>query len=125
MIMAKYRNDLNQLAKRIVETATGEQLSSEERRWNMNAYLISYDLKQPEQDYDKIIKAIETLDKDLYNVLDSAYIIKHDSSAYEICNFLKNHINDNDRIFVCHIDENYDGCMPIAPKLLIKAKIEL
>lgn len=71
-------------------------------------YLISYDLNAPEQDYPKIIKAIETYDS-CCRVLKSQWLIFSNHSAERIFNHLSRFIDEDDELFVCEVNANCAG----------------
>ena len=71
-------------------------------------YLISYDLNLPEQDYPRIIKAIETYEPNCH-ILKSQWLIWSNHSAEQIFNHLCRFIDDNDELFVCEVSRNCEG----------------
>ena len=71
-------------------------------------YLVSYDLNQPNQDYPKIVKAIETYEKS-FRVLKSQWFIYSNKTAEDIFNHLKRFIDEDDELFVCEVTRNCSG----------------
>ncbi|MBQ6976344.1 MAG: hypothetical protein IJQ16_07310 [Selenomonadaceae bacterium] len=71
-------------------------------------YLVSYDLNAPEQDYPKIIKAIETYDLHC-RILKSQWLIFSNRSAEQIFNHLSRFIDEDDELFVCEVTRNCCG----------------
>jgi hypothetical protein len=65
---------------------------------NMSAYLISYDLDKPGQDYTDLINAIKKLGD--YKVLFSEWIVKTNYSAEQIHDYLRKFMDGNDRLLV-------------------------
>ena len=69
----------------------------------MHAYLISYDLSSPGQDYASLIDAIKALSKTWWHHLDSTWIIRHPGPATEIRDALSPHIDSNDELLVVQL----------------------
>jgi hypothetical protein len=65
----------------------------------MACYLISYDLRQPERDYDDLIKAIKAY-KTWAHITESLWAVVTTSSARNIRDNLFNHIDADDRLIV-------------------------
>lgn len=63
----------------------------------MAVFLISYDLNNPEQDYNKLFQAIKIYGKWSHR-LDSTWIIETSSSLKTVADDLVNHIDKNDKI---------------------------
>lgn len=78
------------------------------------AYLITYDLNEPGQDYQELYDAIETLDSNALRIADSVWVIDHSGSAKEIRNFLRQSIDDDDRliVFQCGKEAAWSGLTP-------------
>lgn len=65
------------------------------------AYLITYDLCKPGQNYEGLIKAIKN-----YNccrIAESAWVITGANSSVEIRDYLKTKIDKNDKLFVARL----------------------
>ena len=62
------------------------------------AYIITYDLYKPGQNYDELIKAIKTY----YwcKIAESAWVVTTTKSSSEIRDHLKSKIDKNDKLFV-------------------------
>ena len=71
-------------------------------------YLVSYDLNAPEQDYPKIVRAIEAYENS-FRVLNSQWFIFSSKTAEEIFNHLKRFIDEDDELFVCEVTRNCFG----------------
>ena len=71
-------------------------------------YLVSYDLNKPEQDYPKIIKAIETYEFHC-RVLQSQWLIRSEKTAEELLAHLSKFIDEDDELFVCEVNKNCAG----------------
>lgn len=67
-------------------------------------YLINYDLKNPGQKYDDLIKAIKAFGA-WAKISSSCWAIKTNQSAVQIRDNLKLHIDKNDILFVCDFDD--------------------
>ncbi len=61
--------------------------------------LISYDLNRPGQDYETLIKAIKALGG-WWHHLDSTWIVKTTSTAVQVRDTLRRHIDANDELLV-------------------------
>jgi hypothetical protein len=68
----------------------------------MKTYFIGYDLKNPGQNYTDLIEAIKKLGS-YWHCLDSTWLIKSNSTAIEIRDYLIKHIDKNDKILVAQI----------------------
>ena len=77
----------------------------------MKVFLISYDLKKPGRNYDDLYKKIKSFGK-WYHCLESVWIIKTSSTLQKVSDELVNQIDDNDRLLVVEIKNNYSGWMP-------------
>ena len=69
----------------------------------MKSYMIGYDLMSPGQDYQRLFDAIKAVGKGWWHCLDSTWIVKSDNTAEEIRDYLKPHIDSNDRLLVAHL----------------------
>jgi hypothetical protein len=65
----------------------------------MRTYLIGYDLNKQGQDYKTLIDEIKKLGT-WWHCLDSTWIIKSDSTAEAIRDYLKQYIDSNDELLV-------------------------
>lgn len=74
-----------------------------------HAYLISYDLNKPGQDYESLYKAIKGCSSYWTHVLDSVWIIKSSLSADVIRDRILAVIDKNDSILVIQVTNNYSG----------------
>ncbi|WP_192822778.1 SinR family protein [Rufibacter sp. LB8] len=72
----------------------------------MKTYLIGYDLRKTGQDYQNLYDAIKALSGTWWHCLDSTWIIKSNSSAFNICEYLKAHIDNNDKLLVTQIADD-------------------
>jgi hypothetical protein len=117
MVLKKQKKgpmDLSQWARHLVEQTTGERF--------MKFYLISYDLKGYERNYDAIRKAIEGIDSDYHQIVESAYMVRHNGPAEDVFALIKESVKGPDNVFVSHIDNDFCG-HPRAFNLLLKAKM--
>lgn len=73
-------------------------------------YLITYDLNEPGQNYDKIIQAIKDVSVCSYSYWKSSYLIKsHLKTANEVFSKIKPYLDVNDRAFVAEVNNNKQG----------------
>ena len=75
------------------------------------AYTINYDLKAPNRDYEGLYEAIKASPK-WWHYLESTWIIATDESVKQVSARLKPHIDDNDRLLVIEVRENFQGWLP-------------
>ena len=68
----------------------------------MKSYLIGYDLNKSGQDYSSLIEQIKKLGT-WWHCLDSTWVIKTNSSAQQIRDFLRKYIDSNDELLVVHL----------------------
>lgn len=78
----------------------------------MSIFLIGYDLNKPrgEQDYPKLIDAIEALSGTWWHNLDSTWLVKTDSTAVAIRDSLAEHLDDGDELLVLLLDLDQWAC---------------
>lgn len=67
-------------------------------------YLINYDLKNPGQNYDDLIKAIKGYGS-WAKIARSCWAIKSTKTAVQIREDLKQHIDSSDVLFVCKFED--------------------
>ncbi|MBT4162855.1 MAG: CRISPR-associated endonuclease Cas2 [Gammaproteobacteria bacterium] len=65
----------------------------------MTAYIISYDLSQPGQNYEKVLKAIKSYGN-WARLGGSAYIVISQASAVDVRDHISRELDSNDKIFV-------------------------
>lgn len=65
----------------------------------MNCYIISYDLRQPNRNYDELIARIQSQGK-WGKILESLWIINTNKSAIDLWNDLWSTMDENDWLFV-------------------------
>ncbi len=68
----------------------------------MKTYLISYDLKIPGRDYQRLYDAIKSYGT-WAKINNSTWIVKTNDSAKDIRDYLVKHIDYNDSLFVINI----------------------
>ena len=66
--------------------------------------LISYDLKIIGQDYSSLYSAINRLGE-CCHILDSTWVVKTNFNVNEVSSYLRQAIDENDRLFVVDISE--------------------
>lgn len=67
-------------------------------------YLITYDLHAPVQNYEPLIKAIKGYGK-WAKIGQSSWAVKTEQSAISVRDNLEQHIDRNDKLFVCAFSE--------------------
>jgi hypothetical protein len=65
----------------------------------VTAYIISYDLSQPGQNYEKVLKAIKSYGN-WARLGGSAYIVISQASAVDVRDHISRELDSNDKIFV-------------------------
>ena len=77
---------------------------------DLMVYLVSCDLNEPEKNYPAIIKAIETYnanDEHFCKNLKSQWLIYSNKTAEQIFVHLRRFIDDDDELFVCELNANF------------------
>lgn len=88
----------------------------------MNVYLISYDLRKPEQNYTPLYNAIKAYG-DWQHPMESLWTVCTDDDADAISNNLRRHLDDNDCLFVARLGQvDYQGWLPQSFWGWLKAK---
>ena len=64
-----------------------------------HCFIVSYDLCQPGRDYSNLISAIKSFPS-WGKLTESTWAVVSDKTASEICSFLINYIDSNDRLIV-------------------------
>lgn len=67
----------------------------------MKSYLVTYDLIK-RKNYPELIEALEAFN--YWHCLGSVWIIKSNASAESLCNTLRTHIDDDDKLIVLLLD---------------------
>lgn len=89
-------------------------------------YIISYDLDNPGQRYDEIIKIItEKISTGAWcHYLDSTYLLRSELTPSQMVEKLKPSLDNNDRMFISEIHpDNYGGWMDSEQWSYIKESI--
>ncbi|HLB32197.1 MAG TPA: CRISPR-associated protein Cas2 [Patescibacteria group bacterium] len=68
----------------------------------MNKLLISYDLLKPNKDYQKLYDYLKSFSK-WAKPLESLWIVLTDKAYDKVCDELKQHVDDNDKLFVVDV----------------------
>ncbi len=82
---------------------------------NEMVYLITYDLKTPDGDYNSLYEEIKSIGANENNChpLESTWLIESDLSVEEIYTRIKSKLNEKDLIFVVNItQQKRQGWMP-------------
>lgn len=75
--------------------------------------LISYDLKQPDRDYNSLYDAIKNAGTNWWHYLESVWIINTNLSVDDCSNLLHGNMDPNDTLFVVDITgQKYQGWLP-------------
>jgi len=74
----------------------------------MNVYCISYDLKKPDRDYEKLTEAIKTYGK-WWHQTGSVWFIVSEQEASVIRDYLMQFIDKNDKLFVIRVVRGWAG----------------
>jgi len=73
----------------------------------MALFAVSYDLKQPEKDYEKLWAALEALDA--HRTLNSVFLVNFQpDNQRTLLNHLKSYVDENDRLMVFRLKEEPD-----------------
>lgn len=73
------------------------------------AYCISYDLLTPGKDYEGLINAIKSFGVWWHQTGSVWLILSDNDSAQSIRDYLMNYLDENDKIFVIEVIENWGG----------------
>lgn len=65
----------------------------------MNTYIVSYDLSEPGQNYENVLKAIKK-HSGWARLGGSAYVVLSDNSTVEVRNAIATALDSNDKLFV-------------------------
>lgn len=77
----------------------------------MPVYNVSYDLNKPRQNYDDLIKEIES-SPGACHVLESTWMVKTSETAEQLSNRLRAHLDENDNLLVIETVDNKQGWLP-------------
>jgi hypothetical protein len=75
----------------------------------MKTYIISYDLLKPGRDYSSLHEAIKALSGYWAKPLESFWIVRANSTAAAIRDYLKSHMDINDKLFVASVGSAWAG----------------
>lgn len=70
----------------------------------MSAFLITYDLNRPGQDYKRLVEAIESYGT-YWHFMQNAWVIRSSSSASQVRDYLQQYIDANDKLFIARLGE--------------------
>ena len=74
-------------------------------------YLITYDLRQPDRDYQGLYQQIKD-SPGWWHYLESSWLISTGETSEDIFNRIKPHIDDNDNILIIKVCKPYNGWLP-------------
>lgn len=77
----------------------------------MPAYLITYDLNTPGQNYDKVIEKIKESSSAWCSYWKSSWLIKSNLTPNQITDKIKPFLDGSDRLIVIEVTNNYQGWM--------------
>lgn len=76
-------------------------------------YLISYDLKQPDKDYESLYNAIKSVGISWWHFLESVWIVNTQKSVQEVSTTVRQNMDTNDHLLVVDIsNQQYNGWLP-------------
>lgn len=77
--------------------------------------LISYDLKQPDRNYESLYESIKQCGTKWWHYLDSVWLIKTDLNPQQCFERLHRKIDENDYLFIVEISkQSHEGWLPNA-----------
>lgn len=74
----------------------------------MTAFLISYDLNDPGQNYEEVLKEIKSY-KLWAKISESSYAVKTNYSAAQIYNLFSSLLDRNDNFYAIHLTRDFSG----------------
>jgi hypothetical protein len=75
-------------------------------------YLITYDLKAPDRDYNSLFEEIKSIGEN-YHPLESTWFVKSNKSAQILSKKLRNVMDENDYLFIVKINkQDRQGWLP-------------
>lgn len=77
----------------------------------MKAYSISYDLKAPGRNYEKLYEAIKSSGK-WWHYLESTWMVASNDNSQQIWNKLAPHIDKNDYLLIIEVRKDSYGWLP-------------
>lgn len=75
----------------------------------MAAYMITYDLNSPGQNYDDVIKTIKDSSLAWCSYWESSYLIKTNLTPDSIMTNIKPYLDNGDKFIVIEVKNNYSG----------------
>ncbi|TLG72088.1 hypothetical protein [Culicoidibacter larvae] len=77
-------------------------------------YIITYDLNAPGQKYNEVIETIKTtLSTGVWcSFWKSSYVFRSNLTPTEMMSCLNPLLDSDDRVFICELNENYNGSLP-------------
>ncbi|MEJ5035487.1 hypothetical protein WH285_00690 [Acinetobacter johnsonii] len=77
----------------------------------MAVYSVSYDLNKTGQNYDGLIKEIESFNG-YAKVMKSHWMVCHNGTANDVYEKLKKHLDSNDHILIMEASKNFQCWLP-------------
>ena len=76
-------------------------------------YLVTYDLKQPDKDYEPLYEAIKKCGSSWWHYLESTWIVSTDISVDECVKCIRQTMDENDYLLVVEITQQHrQGWLP-------------
>lgn len=69
----------------------------------MAVYLVKYQLNKPGKNYDELYAALKQYDYIRDPSLHSAWFVSSNSSAHDVSNYIRPHMDQNDDVFVTRL----------------------
>lgn len=85
-------------------------------------YLVTYDLKQPGQDYSSVHEAIKACGA-WWHFLESTWLVDGHLTADQIAMRVRHHIDQNDNLLVIGVTGDYAGWLPRAAWEWINSRV--
>lgn len=71
-------------------------------------YMVSYDLNNPGQKYDKVFEIIKEFGAYI-KLQKSFWLVKTNLNPNQMCEKLNTVLDNNDSLFICELQKNYQG----------------
>ena len=78
----------------------------------MAVYIVSYDLNSPGQDYEALYDELKRPPAGWIPIMDSTWLIDSAESAQSLSDRIRQHLDENDWLFVAEITTNHQGWLP-------------
>jgi hypothetical protein len=68
-------------------------------------YLITYELFRPGQNYHSLFAAIRSVDFNAQHPMNHTWFVRTNLTAVQINNTIRQHVDYNDKLFICQVTE--------------------